>query len=779
MPPLRPPLASRPLRLGKSAPAAVAVALCVAALAVVPARAADPRCGPPGEAPAPAGSAAPAGPEAAAQEPAEEQPSQGQAKQEQPSREQAKQEQAKQAQAERAQEKERAAAGGPEKLQVYEQILVTGRGSDMVGIAASASQGMVGPQELEQRPILRPGEVLETVPGLIVSQHSGDGKANQYYLRGFNLDHGTDFSITVDGIPINQPTNGHGQGYSDLNFLIPELIDTVRYEKGLYYADKGDFSAAGAADITFKNALDQGLVEATGGTHGFARGLLADSARVGRGDLLAALEYEHNDGPWVRPDDYLKKNGLVRYNRGDAANGFTVTMQGYDGTWNATDQVPSRAVREGLVSRLGGIDPTDGGSSSRYSLAGELRRGGDASLTTLSGFVYDTRLRLFSDFTYFLADPVHGDQFEQFDDRTVEGVKLEHQWAWRLFGRDVEGELGVQARHDGIHNGILHTEDRRVLSTTREDTIQETSVGPYGQAQVRWTEWLRTIAGLRADAYRFRVDSNLAANSGFRDRAIAEPKLSLLLGPWQASEFYLNFGEGFHSNDARGATIAVDPRTGQPVGPVSPLVRAKSADAGFRTSPAPGLQASITFFRLDLASELVFDGDAGDTAPSRPSRRLGFELQSFYRPSRWLALDADYSRSRARFTDLAATGATGAIGDHIPGAIGSAAAIGVTVPDAHRFFGSLRWRYFGPRPLIEDASVRSHSTSLFYLDAGCTLPRNLRLTVEVFNLFDVKASDVDYYYTSRLPGEPAAGVPDVHFHPAEPRSVRLVVAYRF
>jgi len=761
MSPLRPHPASRPLRLGKSAPA---VALCVAALAVVPARAADPRCGPPDEAPAAAGSAAPAGSQAAGQQPAEEQAKQDQAKQEHAKQEQPKQEQ---------QEKERAAAGAPEKLQVYDQLLVTGRGSDMVGIAASASQGVVGPRELEQRPILRPGEVLETVPGLIVSQHSGDGKANQYYLRGFNLDHGTDFSITVDGIPINQPTNGHGQGYSDLNFLIPELIDTVRYEKGLYYADKGDFSAAGAADITFKNALDQGLVEATGGTHGFARGLLADSARVGRGDLLAALEVEHNDGPWVRPDDYRKQNGLVRYNSGDAANGFTVTMQGYDGTWNATDQIPSRAVREGLVSRLGGIDPTDGGSSRRYSLAGELRRGGDASLTTLSAFVYDTRLRLFSDFTYFLADPVHGDQFEQFDDRTVEGVKLEHQWAWRLLGRDVEGELGLQARHDGIHNGIFHTEDRRVLSTTREDTIQETSVGPYGQAQVRWTEWLRTIAGLRADAYRFSVDSNLAANSGFRNRAIAEPKLSLLLGPWQASEIYLNFGEGFHSNDARGATITVDPRTGQPVGPVSPLVRAKSADAGLRTSPAPGLQASITFFRLDLASELVFDGDAGDTAPSRPSRRLGFELQSFYRPSRWLALDVDYSRSQAHFTDFSA------VGDHIPGAIGSAAAIGATVPDAHRFFGSLRWRYFGPRPLIEDASVRSRSTSLFYLDAGCTLPRNLRLTVEVFNLFNVKASDVDYYYTSRLPGEPAAGIPDVHFHPAEPRSLRLVAAYRF
>jgi len=298
-------------------------------------------------------------------------------------------------------------------------------------------------------------------------------------------------------------------------------------------------------------------------------------------------------------------------------------------------------------------------------------------------------------------------------------------------------------------------------------------VGPFGQAQVRWTEWLRTIAGLRADYYRFSVDSNLAANSGFRNRAIAEPKLSFLLGPWHASEVYLNFGEGFHSNDARGTTITVDPRTRQPVGPVSPLVRAKSADVGFRTSLVPGLQTSITFFRLDLASELVFNGDAGDTSPSRPSRRLGFELQNFYKPSRWLVIDADYSLSRARFTDFQT------IGDHVPGSIARAAAIGATVPDVHRFFGSLRWRYFGPRPLIEDGSVRSHSTALFYLDVGYTLPRNLRLTFEIFNLFDVKASDVDYNYTSRLPGEPAEGVGDVHFHPSESRSFRLVAAYRF
>jgi hypothetical protein len=673
----------------------------------------------------------------------------------------------------KAEKSDTGAGAAQDELKVYEEIQVTGRGSDMVGIADSATEGVTGHEELERRPILRAGEALETVPGLMISQHSGDGKANQYYLRGFNLDHGTDFRITVDDIPVNMPSHGHGQGYSDLNFLIPELIDAVRYKKGLYYADEGDFSAAGAAIISYRDSLDRPLVQWSPGSDGYQRGLVADSAKVAGGELLAALEYLHNDGPWVRPDDYRKKNGLVRFSHGDAANGFNLTFQGYDGTWNSTDQIPLRAVQEGLVPRFGSVDPTDGGSSYRYSLAGELRRGDDTSLTRLSGYVFNYKLKLFSDFTYFLDDPVNGDQFEQLDQRTTEGLKLSHQWTARLFGREIESEVGVQARNDDIHNGIFHTRDRVELSVTRDDRIEETSVGPYAQARVRWSRWLRTVAGLRADYFRFNVASNLAANSGLKNNAIASPKLSFLLGPWKRSELYLNLGYGFHSNDARGTTITVEPRTGQPVEPVSPLVRAKSADVGFRTSLVPKLQTAITFFRLDIASELVFSGDAGDTEPSRPSRRTGFELQNFYEPLPWLAFDADCAVSRARFTNF------DPVGNHIPGAIETAAAVGATVTGAGGFFGSVRWRYFGPRPLIEDDSVRSHATSLFYLDAGYNLPRNVRLTLEVFNLFNAKTSDVDYYYASRLPGEPAAGVNDIHFHPSESRSLRLVAGYRF
>jgi hypothetical protein len=659
------------------------------------------------------------------------------------------------------------------QLTVYDEIKVTGRASDMLGIADSATEGVTGNAELAERPILRPGEVLETVPGLITSEHSGGGKASQFYLRGFNLDHGTDFRITVDDIPVNMPSHGHGQGYSDLNFLIPELVDSVRYKKGLYYADEGDFSAAGAAHIEYRNTLEHALAQVAPGQDGYQRGLLAGSRKVGEGDLLGAFEYLHNNGPFQHPDDYKKKNGVLRYHTGDAANGFTVTAQGYDGNWNATDQIPLRAVREGLLSRFGAVDPTDGGNSSRYSLNAEARRGDASSLTTVSAYAMRYSLQLFSNFTYFLDNPVHGDQFEQFDRRTVSGGKVGRQWARLLLGHDVEAALGLQVRDDQIRNGIFHTEARQVLSLTREDVIQQLTAGPYAQARVRLTSWLRALAGVRADYFRFHVDSNLPVNSGLKNNAIVSPKLSFVLGPWQATEFYLNLGEGFHSNDARGATIHVDPRTGELVQPVSPLVRAKSADLGGRTSLIPNVQTAVTWFVLDLASELVFSGDAGTTQAGRPSRRQGIEVQNFYQPLPWLAFDADYSASRARFTNF------DPVGEHIPGAIESAVAVGATLYPLDRVDGSVRWRYFGPRPLIEDNSVRSHSTSLINVNVGYLFPHGFHLGLEVFNLLDAKASDVDYYYASRLPGEPAGGVNDVHFHPTESREARLLVRYEF
>jgi hypothetical protein len=674
-----------------------------------------------------------------------------------------------------AEQKQQETDGKDEKnkrLQVYDEIQVIDRASDMVGVADSASEGVTGRKQLEQRPVLRPGDLLETVPGVIITQHSGSGKANQYFLRGFNLDHGTDFRITVDDIPVNMPSHGHGQGYSDLNFLIPELVDTVRYKKGVYYADEGDFSAAGAAEFTYVTSLPKGIASLTPGDYGYGRLLAADSAKFGGGDLLGAIEVGRNNGPWVRGDDYRKLNNVLRWNRGDAGNGLTVTAMGYHGTWNSTDQIPERAVSEGLVNRFGAIDPTDGGRSYRYSLAADWRRGTETSLTRASVYALRYGLNLFSNFTYFLDDPVNGDQFEQLDSRTVTGFKLERQWSESWLSREVETSVGLQVRNDAINNGLFHTKDQQRLAVTRRDGIEQLSGGPYVQARVHWTPWLRIVTGLRADGYYADVKSNLAANSGTRNDMLLSPKLAVTLGPWNETEVYLNYGYGFHSNDARGATLHIDPKTGEPAEPVNPLVRARSADLGVRTSVAKNFQTSVTVFRLDLNSELVFVGDAGVTEASRPSRREGIELQNFYQPRPWLTLDADYAYSRARFSDFDPTG------DRIPGSIKSALSTGISVENLGPWFGSLRLRYFGPRPLNEDGSIRSKASNLLNFRLGRGFPNGLSLAAEVFNLLDEQVSDIDYFYESQLRGE-TEPVSDRHFHPAEKRSVRLTLMWRY
>ncbi|HEX8616013.1 MAG TPA: TonB-dependent receptor, partial [Thermoanaerobaculia bacterium] len=333
--------------------------------------------------------------------------------------------------------------------------------NDLIGIAQSATEGVVTAKEIERRPFQRAGEVLETVPGVIVSQHSGEGKANQYYLRGFNLDHGTDIAVTVAGVPVNMPTHGHGQGYADANFLIPELVSAVQYKKGPYYAEEGDFASAGAVNVNYANLLDKPLAVVQGGSGGFGRALFAASPKLGNGFLLYALEAGKNDGPWMRPDDFRKVNGVLRYTQGDQRGGFSITAMGYNAQWNSTDQIPGRAVSDGTLTRFGLIDPSDGGTTSRYTLASEWQRNSPNTLTQAGAYAIKYRLNLFSNFTYFLDDPVEGDQFEQADDRLVAGLRGSHRWLARWGTVSAESLVGIQARHDDIRNvGLYRTRER-------------------------------------------------------------------------------------------------------------------------------------------------------------------------------------------------------------------------------------------------------------------------------------------------------------------------------
>ena len=599
----------------------------------------------------------------------------------------------------------------------------------LAGTAESANVGTVNADQLANRPIMRPGELVEGVPGLIVSQHSGEGKANQYYLRGFNLDHGTDMATSLDGIPINMPTHGHGQGWTDLNFLIPELVENIQYKKGPYYAEEGDFAAAGAVNIKYVDRLDKGIASATVGEDSLFRLLGANTSRIKNGHLTYALEVTRDDGPWDVSQDLKKYNGMLRYNTGDLARGMNVTGIVYDNQWTATDQIPRRAIEQGLISRWGSLDDSDGGETQRRSLAVNFWNNQASASTTAVLYAVNYNMDLYSNFTFFLEDPVNGDQFNQSDKRMIYGGKIAHQWLTPVGDLDTETEVGIQVRYDDIDVALYNTKDRQRLSTTRKDSVGLGAYSLYAKNDARWNDWFRTVAGVRADYQRAKIDSNLAANSGTADSFLVSPKLSMIFGPWNKTEYFVNIGRGFHSNDARGATITVNPKNpALPQDKVDMLVNATGVDLGLRTAVIPHVQASLSLWALDLDGEQLFIGDAGTTEASRPSRRTGIEASMYYKPNDWLVVDADYAFSRARFRD------DDPAGNYIPGAVEGVASLGVSVNDYHGWDAGLRARYFGPRPLIEDNSVRSDSTFLVSSDVGYQVTDKLQASLEILNI---------------------------------------------
>lgn len=638
----------------------------------------------------------------------------------------------------------------------------------------AASAVRISGAEVNAIPFSRPGESLEVVPGLIVTQHSGEGKANQYFLRGFNLDHGTDLAISVDGMPVNMPTHGHGQGYADINFLIPELIQSVDVRKGPYFADQGDFASAGAVAIGYVNKLPNNIAEMTFGSFGYRRALAAGSNPVGDGTLLAAVEAVKYDGPWDVPDDVRKLNGVLRYSQGTATDGLTLTAMAYSNGWNSTDQVAQRAIDQGLINRLGTLNPTDGGTSSRFSLSGNWAQSGDYGQTNVRAYVVRSDLQLFNDFTYFLDNPLNGDQFSQLDRRSFGGVDARHSFDWRFGGREAQTRVGLQSRYDDIHVGLFKMEQRTWLSTVRDDRVQEGNVGLWTDTTMHWNNWLHTTVGIREDVFAGHIFSDTPQNSGNAQASLASPKAGIVLGPWYKTEFYGNAGYGLHSNDIRGATITVDPNDKtSPLERVPLLVRSRGAEVGIRTRAIEGLTSSLAIFVLDFDSELLFVGDAGTTEPSRPSRRLGVEWTNQYKLLPWMTIDLDVAHTHARFTDFDPTGA------RIPGAPAWVASGAITLGGDTGWFGALKARYFGSRPLIEDDSVRSRSSLIFNARAGYKFDNGLRVQLDVLNLFNAQTNQIEYYYLSRLPGEPIDGVADRHVHPAEPLAVRLTVAARF
>jgi outer membrane receptor protein involved in Fe transport len=781
-------------------------------------------------------------------------------------------------------------------------VNVQGRADDLIGIATSAGQVTVGAEELKNRPILRSGEILETLPGLIITQHAGGGKANQYFLRGFNLDHGTDFAIFLDGMPLNLPSHAHGEGYSDMNVVIPEFVERVDAQKGPYYADVGDYGSAGNAQVVFFKTLPRNFAQVDGGMYQFARFVFGISRKLGAGNLLYGGEAYHEDGPWVHPDNYYKFNGLMTYSQGGDDRGFSITARGYAGTrWNSSDQLPYTAIP--IVGFFGSLSPTDGGHSHRYSLQGEWHQRSENSETNIMayGFYYD--LNLFSDFTYYLVDPYKGDQFEQQDRRWVAGLDLRHTIFSEWYGRKVETTFGMQLRNDWIHNGLYRTEFRARTSKTYytanyqgdcdsdgvcstldqvavlpADTdlnqFTETIASPWVSSKIQWTSKFRSVLALRGDYGKgiltsftnptnpdYPFDPYSANSNPNTHRSIAKflpsPKASLIFDPSAHTELYLQGGFSYHTNDVRGSTQQFEPvspdypyyNTPNPI-PVPFLVQTKGGEVGVRTVAVPHLQSTGEIWYLHSNSELLQDGDTGGTNPSvESSNRYGVEVANYYTPSQDWAFDADFADSRAIFTHddpydstffhtnstgaqqlcarnsncfgLIPTGSTpsGAVtsstirygdgaylqnpnGKEVPEAVRWVASAGATLQNLKGFSGSLRLRYFGPRPLTSDAIYTSPSTALVNLGASYRFNKSWSLVGEVLNLLNRRDHDVDYAYVSQitpatglgLPATPpttlagqeqVASVVDANaaftpvMHPVEPIQARFTLRYSF
>ncbi|MGA2396084.1 MAG: TonB-dependent receptor plug domain-containing protein [Candidatus Lustribacter sp.] len=723
------------------------------------------------------------------------------------------------------------------------RVEATGRETNLVGTATAASEGTINQTEIANQPILRPGEILEDIPGLIISQHSGEGKANQYYLRGFQLDHGTDVAGTIDDIPVNMPSHAHGQGYSDINWLMPELVSDVTYKKGPYYADEGDFSTAGSYDLFYRNTIDPTL-SLGAGDYGYDRIFLAASPQAGAGNLLYALELYHDNGTLLKPDEYKKINGVLRWSHTTDNSAFSVTAQAYRGDFDSTDQIPERLVEAGVIPFNGYYDPTDGGRTYRYTLSTSWEHDDPHGATRITAFGESYGLDLFSDFTYQFdgatdyynesANPVTcnvlystcvpgpqhvttytsycpandtptgsatapqsvtpapygytcSGQREQEDKRFVSGFKV----ARSLVGGNANTTIAAGMRNDNIYVlGLYLTNGqyRYPNGTLSNDQVVERDF--YSYVNTDYTAGkLRLNGGLREDAYFMNVDDFQPANSGMRTDAMVNPKFTAAYALSPNQEFYLDFGDSFHSNDARGTTQTLDPQTHATVDPsgaavvqYSPLVRAWGEEFGYRYS-VPKLTTTVSFWKLNIASELVFDGDNGVTTPNGPTLRKGIELTNYYRPIAGLTLDADVATATARFLTNPDN-----LGTYVPESLNVVTAAGATWDQRTSAF-TLRYEYFGPRTLNQSGSAISAPTGIVNAQISLKRPNNHRLNLDILNLLNAQGDDVEYYYGSWAAQDaknPAyannptinpllggSGVQDYTFHPAQGRIVRL------
>jgi outer membrane receptor protein involved in Fe transport len=674
------------------------------------------------------------------------------------------------------------------------EVTITSSRLNLLGTATTASQGSVTGQELDLRPAYRVGQLLESVPGLVVTVHSGEGKANQYLARGFNLDHGTDIANFVDDMPVNRPTNAHGQGYSDLNFIMPEMSSGLDYTKGPYYASVGDFGSVASTHMRLANEIPDQVAVADG-TLGVYNVFAGGTRHLTDGDrLVGGIYYGHVDGPFTHPDDFRKIAGALRLSRGTDADGYSATAMYYHGQGNMTTDQALRAVQEGLISRWGTLDPSDGSLSERFSLSAHYGASGNTWKSSSSAYFIHSKMILWNDFTHYLQDPINGDQEEQYESRTTAGGQSAFTITQTYGPIRNDVSVGVQFRYDDAYVNRKHTLQRVPLTycsvaqadgesipidapggICNADQVHLLDLGPYVEDTTHWTQWLRTVVGLREEYYRATDHSLTIGFQGTDHETLFQPKGSLIVGPFAATEVYFSAGRGFHSDDVRGVfgTVPVEGIPGT-AGKTTLLAPTTGVEIGVRSNIVPKVSMQLAVFQQEFNSELAYDADQGQDSASAPSRREGVELSGEYRPARWIELNTDLAFARARYRgDLAAYDLDGPYIANAPTFIGS---FGVLIDNLGPWFGGLQWRRLGPYPISDgDKYPQDPGYSEFNLDAGYKINAHLKVQLSIYNVLNTRADSSAYYYTSRLPGEPAAGVAGIQTHPLEPISGVLKV----
>jgi outer membrane cobalamin receptor len=608
--------------------------------------------------------------------------------------------------------------------------------------------------------------MLRMVPGLFIAQHAGGGKAEQIFLRGFDVDHGTDVNLEVDGLPVNMVSHAHGQGYSDLHFVIPEIVNYVDFNKGPYYADKGDFTTAGYVDFQTKHVLENNFASLEGGRFGTRRavaGVNLTTTKQSRTHAFVASELSYTDGYVESPQHFSRVNVHSkishRYNEHNTLS-FGATF--FRSRWNASGQIPSRAVASGQITRFGSIDDSEGGKTSRANLyVRHLHEYPTGALLAQQLYVIAYDFNLFSNFTFYLNDPDHGDQIQQQEQRWIYGYKATYNTVGHWWGKKLATEAGAGFRMDDVRDVALsHTTKRQWLSDDRRGRVFESNAFAFVRETLSITEQFSVNAAVRLDHFQFHYTASVQHGGGTVTKSIVSPKLNMNYQLNPRTQLYLSTGLGFHSNDARVAVA----RSGRDI-----LPRAYGVDVGVYTKVADKLLLNVALWRLDLAQEFVYVGDEGIVEPSGRTQRQGIDLSLRYQLNPWLFADVDVNVTKPRSKDN---------NEHfIPLAPRFTTIGGLSFQFASGFHGSLRYRHLSDRPANEDHSITAPGYFLTDATVNFTRPKfGIALSAE--NIFNSSWNEAQFATTSRLENEVDAAT-EIHFTPGTPVFIKAKISFFF